>query len=166
MQNSNQLKDDHGMQCAHTHGNRTEFYSQVSHALPLPQISMPNTVLSFQDRKWEWLSPAWDHTSREEALAPWEKPTRNSEICHIYVMPLRSNVKPLEADLQEKAPSVWAGVALLAMAGSLGTLNSNYKFSLCEAVSKHPWSFVLLHPVRRMIWITFAFLFSLTPSSC
>lgn len=164
MQNSNQLKDAHRMQCAHTHGNRAEFYSRVFHALSLPQISMPNTALSFQVRKWKWLSPAWDHTSREEALAPWETPTWNSGICHVYVMPLRSDVKPLEADLQGEAPLVWLVWLYQPMAGSLGTLNANYKFSLCEVASKHHQSFVLFYPVRRMMWITFAFLFSLTPS--
>lgn len=82
-------------------------------------------------------------------------------LCHVYVMPLRSDVKPLEADLQGEAPLVWL---YQPMAGSLGTLNANYKFSLCEVASKHHQSFVLFYPVRRMMWITFAFLFSLTPS--
>lgn len=72
----------------------------------------------------------------------------------------------LKQTYREKPPQCGLVWLYQPMAGSLGTLNSNYKFSLCEAASKHPWSFVLLHPVRRMIWITFAFLFLLTPSWC
>lgn len=152
------------MQCAHTHGNRLS--STGGSSMPRLSLRFPCQALLSPSRTGsgnDSVPHGTTHLGKKPLLLG-----RHLHEIQRYVMSMSCPWDPMLSLLKQiyrqKPPQCGLMWLYQPMASSWGTPNANYKFSLCEAASKHLRSFVLFHPVRRMMWITFAFLFSLTPS--